>query len=218
MDAELSELLTLAATATPPANAEPPDDRTSQRILDAALSEAAAVGLQRLTVEDVVRRAGIGRMTVYRRFPRRDDLVQALVLRETQRFLAAVASGIDRATEPRDGVAEAFVAAVMFAQAHPLLRRVAATDPGTFTEVMAADDAALLAMGEAFIARQIHGDRAGAPSREAHWVAGVFARLFLTYVAIPPSDPSPANDAQLRRFAHEVLTPMVERVAAPEPG
>ena len=30
-------------------------DRTSQRILDAALNEAAAVGLQRITVEDVVR-------------------------------------------------------------------------------------------------------------------------------------------------------------------
>ena len=62
-------------------------DRTSQRILDAALTEAAAVGLQRITVEDVVRRAGVSRMTAYRRYPRRDDLVEALVRRETQRFL-----------------------------------------------------------------------------------------------------------------------------------
>lgn len=214
MDAELAELLALAASSHP-MDAEPADDRTIGRILDAALMEAASVGLQRLTVEDVVRRAGIGRMTVYRRFPRRDDLVHALVMRETQRFLAAVAAGIDRAADPRDGVAEAFVAAVTFAQTHPLLRRIAHTDPGSLTETVAADDAALLAMGEAFIARHIHGDLPGAPSRQARWVASVFARLFLTWVAIPPSEPDPTNDAQLRAFAREVLTPMVERVAAP---
>ena len=78
-------------------------DRTSQRILDAALTEAAAVGLQRITVEDVVRRAGVSRMTAYRRYPRRDDLVEALVRRETQRFLGAVADAIDTRRRPRRG-------------------------------------------------------------------------------------------------------------------
>ena len=85
-------------------------DRTSQRILDAALTEAAAVGLQRITVEDVVRRAGVSRMTAYRRYPRRDDLVEALVRRETQRFLAAVADAIESVEDPNEGVAEAFIA------------------------------------------------------------------------------------------------------------
>ena len=75
-------------------------DRTSQRILDAALQEAAAVGLHRITVEDVVRRAGVSRMTAYRRYPRRDDLVAALVRRETQRFLAAVADAIEATDDP----------------------------------------------------------------------------------------------------------------------
>ena len=71
----------------------------------------------------------------------------------------------------------------------------------------------MLETGAAFIARHIHGDRPGAPSRSARWVADVFARLFLTYVAIPPADPDLGDDAELRRFAMEVLTPMVERVA-----
>ena len=101
-------------------------DRTSQRILDAALTEAAAVGLQRITVEDVVRRAGVSRMTAYRRYPRRDDLVEALVRRETQRFLAAVADAIDSVEDPNEGVAEAFIAAVSFAREHPMLRRAGA--------------------------------------------------------------------------------------------
>ena len=62
-------------------------------------------------------------MTAYRRYPRRDDLVEALVRRETQRFLAAVADAIDAAGDPHEGVAEAFIAAVTFAREHPMLRR-----------------------------------------------------------------------------------------------
>lgn len=211
MEAALADLLTHAATTTAEHES---DDRTSERILDAAVLEAAAVGLQRLTVEDVVRRAGIARMTVYRRFPRRDDLVQALILRESQRFLGTVAAAIDSAGDPSDEVAVAFVAAVRFARKHPMLRRVAQAEPGAFMESVAADDAALLGMGRAFIARHIHGDGPGAPSRQAQWAADALARLFLTYVAIPPTNPAPESDDELRRFAHEVLTPMVELAAA----
>jgi TetR/AcrR family transcriptional regulator, repressor for uid operon len=179
-------------------------DRTSQRILNAALAEAAAVGLQRITVEDVVRRAGVSRMTAYRRYPRRDDLVEALVRRETQRFLGAVADAIDRVTDADEGVAEAFIAAVSFARAHPILRRAAQNEPAPI-----ADSVELLTMGSAFIADYIHGERPGGPSQQVRWVADVFARLFFTYISMPPSDPDFADDAELRRFAHEVLTPMV---------
>jgi TetR/AcrR family transcriptional regulator, repressor for uid operon len=182
-------------------------DRTSQRILDAALAEAAAVGLQRITVEDVVRRAGVSRMTVYRRYPRRDDLVEALARRETQRFLAAVAFAIESADDPNEGVAEAFIGAVTFAREHPILRRAAHAEPAPI-----ADSVELLTMGSAFIANYIHGEAPGSPSQQVRWVADVFARLFFTYISMPPSDPDFADDAELRRFAHEVLTPMVERV------
>lgn len=181
-------------------------DRTSQRILDAALAEAASVGLQRITVEDVVRRAGVSRMTAYRRYPRRDDLVEALVRRETQRFLAAVADAIDTTPDPHEGVAEAFIAAVAFAREHPMLRRVGQLEPAPIH-----DSGELLTMGSAFIARYIHGDEPDTPSQSVRWVADVFARLFLTYISIPPTDPDFGDDAELRRFAQEVLTPMVER-------
>lgn len=206
MASPLIELLGEAAGAADPAR---DDDRNRGRILDAALREAAAVGLDRITVEDVVRRAGLGRMTVYRRFPRRDDLVRALVLRETQRFLTAVSAGIDRADDPEDAIAEAFVAALSFAREHPMLQRLAHSDPGAVAETVAADDAAILSMGSAFIARRIHGAAPGAPSRRTQRVADTLARLFLTYLAIPPTDPDPASDAQLRSFAREVLTPLI---------
>ncbi len=203
IDAELIEVVSAASVR---GGGDEAADRTSQRILDAALHEAAAVGLQRITVEDVVRRAGVSRMTAYRRYPRRDDLVQALVRRETQRFLAAVADAIDAAPDPHEGVAEAFIGAVTFAREHPMLRRAGQVESGP-----AADSAELLKMGSAFIANYIHGEAPGTPSQPVRWVADIFARLFLTYISIPPTDPDFGDDAQLRRFAHDVLTPMVER-------
>jgi AcrR family transcriptional regulator len=202
------QLIEIVGGATAAGRVDESTDRTSQRILDAAVQEAAAVGLQRITVEDVVRRAGVSRMTVYRRYPRRDDLVEALVRRETQRFLAAVADAIDTVADPHEGVAEAFIAAVRFAREHPMLRRA-----GQFESAPAADSVELLKLGSAFIANYIHGEAPGTPTQQVRWVADVFARLFLTYISMPPTDPNFGDEVQLRRFAHEVLTPMVERAS-----
>ena len=203
------QLIEVVGGATVGGRVDESADRTSKRILDAALQEAAAVGLQRITVEEVVRRAGVSRMTAYRRYPRRDDLVEALVRRETQRFLAAVADAIDAVDDPHEGVAEAFIAAVRFARDHPMLRRAGQLEPAPI-----ADSVELLTMGSAFIANYIHGEAPGTPSQQVRWVADVFARLFLTYISMPPADPNFGDDAELRRFAHEVLTPMVERASA----
>lgn len=206
IDAQLIEVIGGAASiGKAGGNVDEAADRTSQRILDAALGEAAAVGLQRITVEDVVRRAGVSRMTAYRRYPRRDDLVEALVRRETQRFLGAVADAIDATEDPNEGVAAAFIAAVTFAREHPMLRRAGHVEPAPI------DSAELLKMGSAFIANYIHGEAPGTPPRQVRWVADVFARLFITYISMPPDDPDFSDDAELRQFAHEVLTPMVER-------
>jgi AcrR family transcriptional regulator len=205
IDPQLVEVMGGAIVPRLAGGVEEAVDRTSQRILDAAVQEAAAVGLQRVTVEDVVRRAGVSRMTVYRRYPRRDDLVEALVRRETQRFLAAVADAIDAVDDPQRGVAEAFIAAVTFAREHPMLRRAGHVEPAPI------DSTELLKMGTAFIANYIHGDAPGQPSQPVRWVADIFARLFLTYVSMPPTDPDFGDDAELRRFAQDVLTPMVQR-------
>ncbi len=150
-NAQTLAALVSAASVHPPMSTNDLNDsldRTTHRILDAAVTEAAAVGLNRLTVEEVVRRAGVSRMTAYRRYPRRDDLIAALVLREANRFLAAVGDGIAAAAQTRDGVIDGFVAAVQFAREHPMLRRAGHTDSALSTE----DTATLLSIGSQFLA------------------------------------------------------------------
>ena len=121
--------------------------------------------------------------------------------------MAAVANAIEAVAGPHAGVAEAFIAAVTFSREHPMLRRAGQLEPAPV-----ADSVELLKLGSAFIANYIHGEAPGSPSQQVRWVADVFARLFVTYISMPPDDPDFGDDAELRRFAHEVLTPMVERL------
>src|SRR6478672_13881339 len=102
----------------------PADDATSTRILDAALELAGASGLRNLTMDDVARRAGVGRMTVYRRFGDRGRLIEALTAREAIAFLARM----DAASRPEDPIADqvaaGFATAIRLAREHPLLNRL----------------------------------------------------------------------------------------------
>ncbi|GGU59074.1 hypothetical protein GCM10010178_59100 [Lentzea flava] len=49
------------------------------------MEEFQRFGLRRARVEDIVRRAGVGRMTVYRKYESKDRLIQAAVWREVRR-------------------------------------------------------------------------------------------------------------------------------------
>ncbi len=216
MKASLATLLDRAMVARDVPVGE--DDPTRTQILDAAVEEATRVGLERVTVEQVVRTAGLGRMTVYRRFPRRDDLVEALVVREGERFLAAVAAGLEGEVEPPDRLAGGFVAAMRFVRDHPMLKRLAHADPGSVTATVAANDALLLRMGSEFIVGSILGEHPDAQTRSAQRVADLFARLFLTYVALPPSDPDPYDDEALHAFGRDVLAPLAEAALRSRPA
>lgn len=206
MSADLAGLLTRALTAEPVDDAA---DATRTRILDAALEEAASVGLDRMTVEDVVRRSGLGRMTVYRRFARRDELVDALIFREAHRFLAAVASGLEDGATPEEATAHAFVAAMRFVRAHPLLRRAAERDPGGVVAAASAHDRLVLTMGTDFIAARLGAARPQGDARAIRRTADLVARLFLTHIAMPPDDPDPRDDAELHAYARDVLAPLI---------
>ena len=61
------------------------------RLLDAARACVLAVGVRRTTVTDVARRAGVSRMTLYRRFPDLEGVLSALMTREFGRVVAQAA-------------------------------------------------------------------------------------------------------------------------------
>ncbi|XVU23031.1 TetR/AcrR family transcriptional regulator [Actinoplanes sp. CA-054009] len=72
--------------------------RNRSSLLAAAAEEFAAHGLD-ASVADIARRAGIGKGTVFRHFPTKDDLLAAVVLDRID-DLAALAQRLTTATDP----------------------------------------------------------------------------------------------------------------------
>jgi AcrR family transcriptional regulator len=64
-----------ASTANGPSAGRPRSEEAHQAILDATLDLLAEVGFSALTVEGVAQRAGVGKATIYRRWPSKLPLV-----------------------------------------------------------------------------------------------------------------------------------------------
>lgn len=59
----------------------PRDPQTDERIIEAAADLLRERGFERMTVDDVAAHAGVGKATVYRRWPSKDDLAVAAMQR-----------------------------------------------------------------------------------------------------------------------------------------
>ena len=106
-----------------------PVDAASEKILAAAVNQAEEFGLRRFTIDDVARRVGVSRVTIYRYFPRKDQLVEAVLMRELRKFLR----DIDEAVAPygtlEERLVEGFVLALTSLREHRLLNRLLRTEP-----------------------------------------------------------------------------------------
>lgn len=73
--------MTTADPTAGPRRGRPRDARADEVILDAAMGVLAESGVQRFTVDAVASAAGVGKATIYRRWPTRADLVLAAASR-----------------------------------------------------------------------------------------------------------------------------------------
>ncbi len=109
-----------------------PDDA----YLDAARAAILAVGWSRTTLTDIARRAGVSRMTLYRRWPDMQTMLADLLTREWGQVLAGVmdldAQAGTAGREPfpaLDRIRQGVVATVRALRANELLLRVTELDP-----------------------------------------------------------------------------------------
>jgi len=107
---------------------------TSQRhseddpVLHAARECVLAVGVRRTTMTDVARRAGVSRMTLYRRFPDLEAVLAALMTREFGRLVARAAEQAEGGTA-RERVVEMVVHGCRALVDDPLFVRLLDVDP-----------------------------------------------------------------------------------------
>lgn len=181
-----------------------------QQILDAAYELLLAVGMRRMNIADIARRAGVSRATLYRRWPNVRAVVGALTTRE----LAALAGAAFSADGPhaRGALVEAVVRVVRGVRAHPLTRKIVEVDPDFLLpyllERRGTSTAAQLDLLEAALRSGDGSIRSGDPAAlaRAMWLAaGSFA---LTGPVLADERVSLDElDGQLRELLDRYLTP-----------
>jgi AcrR family transcriptional regulator len=98
------------------------------RLLDAARASVLAVGVRRTTLTDVARRAGVSRMTLYRRYPDLEGVLAALMTREFGLLVERAAERADGATA-RERVVAMVVHGARSLSEDPLFERLLDVDP-----------------------------------------------------------------------------------------
>lgn len=113
-----------------------PGADATQSILDAALVEFERHGFRRVALDDVARRAGVSRTTIYRKFSNRDELVAAVIERENVALFADIAMELKAAGPQSNYYVEAFTLSILRFRRHRVLNQMITDEPALVQEMM----------------------------------------------------------------------------------
>ncbi len=197
---------------------------TDVDILEAALDQLALTGIRRTSADDVARRAGVNRATLYRRFGSREQLLAAAYLHEAGRILEELTSRVpevpadrDADFDPATNVVAMFTEAVALMRGHVLLRRMIEIDHDQIARSMTSGAADVLAFAADTIAlwvRELHEWRGTEPPADSLTIGQTLARLIHSLVLTPTGGPDLDSPAAARRYAATVVVPLVLGPAA----
>lgn len=191
-------------------------DEFTRRILTAAVDQMAAVGWRRSTVDDVAKRAGIGRATVYRRFATKDALTEAVLHDELRKYLAGSTAAVAGLANVGDRMAESTVYTLEYVRNHRLIHRLLETEPEAVLPALTTSAGTLVETIREFILavwkHELYDDRPLTADVEDHLrtVAELHVRIAISLLLTPHTaiDLDPVDHA--RTFARRYLAPMLD--------
>lgn len=182
-------------------------DPSTEAILDAALVEFDRHGIRRVALDDVARRAGVSRTTIYRRFANKDDLVAAVMDRENVRLFNDIAEELKNARPQSNYYVEAFTQAILRSREHRVLHRMVLDEPALTLELARTHYAAAVMRIEQAL-RVIFpagfADRIG--PQAVHDLADCIWRYALMIQLLPSAEPVETAD-DIRAFATKHFLP-----------
>lgn len=196
------------------AQVDNPDEITT-RILRAALEQAELLGIRRSTMDDVARRSGVGRATLYRRFPTKSALNDAIVLSEVRRFLEGSALARSHGATFEDRIVYSTVFTVTFMREHALLKKLLRTEPETILPSLTIDAGAILDFATdqsvAMLRDELYGATTTTAAQERHLrtVAELQTRLTLSFIVTPHTSINLATLDEAREYVRDYLMPMI---------
>lgn len=188
----------------------PVDDPIRDKLLDAATAQFEKVGIARATLNDITRGAGLARMTLYRRFANKQDLVEAALLREVAVFLADLQREIHAHDTVESKLTEGFVFTVETLRDHSLLNRLLETEPEETVPYFTVQASSLVAAAAEVLAAEIsHAVPDDRPDEEVLVVAELTVRLVISFVLTPSTTIDLDDPEVARAFARNHLGPLL---------
>ena len=176
------------------------------KVLDATLALVQRKGIDGFTVSDVAARARLNRVTVFRRFGTKDEMLQQMVTRELDSFRKQMVEIAQRGSDATSVMVEGFALAIRTARTHPLVRSLADHDPAWLLETLRSPRSAILTSVRASMAATLsaipaHSQAALDPVR----AADILLHLVVAYTFTPEADPPLDDDADLEAFAKDIV-------------
>jgi TetR/AcrR family transcriptional repressor of uid operon len=183
-------------------------DEYAERILEAAEQELFKHGLRRTSLDRVVKAAGVGRVTLFRRFANRDALLAAVVARSIRRFIAEFDAEIAGIEDPQERFVRGVVTGARLATEESLLSRLVETDPDELLPLMTTEGQGYLTLGRAYVTQQIIGLRdAGLPVvGDPELLAEIFVRVVHSMLL---GRGTSYDEARVEEFARTNLLPLL---------
>ncbi|MEU6095080.1 TetR/AcrR family transcriptional regulator [Streptomyces sp. NPDC047079] len=186
-------------------------------VLDAVRDCVLAVGVRRTTLTDVARRAGVSRMTLYRRWPDVRSLVGDLMTREWIEAATGAMPERGTGTDTRALIVEGLVKGVDAFRRHPLFRKIIDVDPELLLPYVldrrgASQDALLELLAGAVEEGHADGSvRPGHPERQARSLLLIAQSFTLSLRTMTEEDDAELGTeafyAELRTILERTLTP-----------
>lgn len=188
-------------------------DEVDERILDAALKCFEEVGIRRTSMDDIARVAGVGRMTVFRRFEGKDQLTHMVLLRVGVEVTELARASFAGARDLETGLTEALTVAVQALRDRPLFVKVLRTEPEAFLRSLTGDGVNMIELLRSSVSAWLSISGGGPlDDQDAEMVAEGITRLGVSLV-LAPDGPIPLYDDEgLRKYLSRYVVPGIARL------
>ncbi|MFD4406257.1 TetR/AcrR family transcriptional regulator [Nocardia sp. NPDC058499] len=187
-------------------------DEVEETILDAALQRILQVGIRRSSLDDIARRSGLNRVTIYRRFAGKDNLVDAVLAREIQRVLAE-ATAIATTTPGVDAQIEETVLYILrLTRTHPLITQLLEVAPEEALSFYTVRGEELVSQGIKFIVSILDAaqERGGIDRYDTGPVAELVARFAHSLMLTPTAGADFDDPDAARAFVRAAILPLMQ--------
>jgi len=200
------------ALAGPGAGSSRPD-ATDVSIVTAARVEFVRYGIRRANVEQIARRAGISRVTVYRRFANKGELLRAVILADIADIADRFDAAWDSVPTAEEKIVEAVALCVREIRNYPLLQTVMRSEPEQMLTELTTQGQNTFEIYRTLMAARIDQlvDAGQLAPHDTARASEVMLRLGYSVALFPYGLVPGETDEEVRSFARDVIVPLFQR-------